>query len=97
MSPYKFVITVEPKPDNPHFLEVGGAYAHFIIFDGEPDAALMRAKAYLSANHWDPQTVEFAAPFPARRLSEFCESERHLFERANRQGFAVDFEAWAKN
>ena len=96
MAPYRFLISVVPTNENPHYESVGGAYANFIVFDGDQDAALLRAMSYLSVTHWAVQSVELACPFPLERLADFCDSELLLFDRAQHQGFAVDFEAWAR-
>ena len=96
LTPFRFDIEVTPTPQNPQFNAVGGAYAHVLIYDGDLDAALLRATASLMAGHWDIGKVQHAFAFPVERLQEFDANEIRLFRRAQFQGFAVDFDAWRK-
>lgn len=96
LTPFKFVIVVTPTAQNPQFDAVAGAFAHVLIYDGDQEAALLRAVASLIACHWKIKEVQHAFEFPVERLQEFDANEIRLFRRAQSQGFAVDFVAWRK-
>jgi len=89
-----FVIKSIPTVMNQNYGKIGGAFVHVWVMDGEQDAALLRAKAYIRSCLWEPEAVEYAFQILPEQIPELHEDEAKLYRRALEQGLAADFLGW---
>lgn len=97
ISPFMFVIKSIPSPQNRNFQSIGGANVHIWVMDGEQDAALLRALAFIKNYLWEPQEVEYAfQPLP-EQIVALGKDEMQLYRSALEHGIAADFLGWLKD